>query len=244
VRPAAFVFDFDGTIYRGNAPYRYYGERIAEELPPAEREPYLRKLAAWLEGDLDADAADGWEAAVVLARGSGGDGQGFGEAFRQTRVFMHTDACPLEVPSGLPELLGELAGQLRLVLVTNTPMPGVLPLLGRLGLAEAFDELCTRSGKPMGFERRLRALAEVLDVEPARVVSIGDHFRNDIAPAIAAGCTTVYIDPFRRGPTGRADLEVRRLEDALGPLRAMMSGLAHAETGPDGAGNLLRPLGG
>lgn len=235
MRPAALVFDFDGTVYRGDAPYLYYGERIAEGMATDEREAYLASLRAWLAGDLDVDAADGWEAAVVLARGPGGDGQGFAQAFLETRAFMHTDGCPLEVPTGLPELLGELAGRLRLVLVTNTPMAGVLPLLGRLGLAEAFDELCTRSGKPAGFTRRLGALAEVLGVEPSRVVSIGDHFRNDIAPAIEAGCTTVYVDPFGRGPDGRADLEVRRLEDALGPLRAMIEGSSLLERGLDGA---------
>lgn len=236
MRPAALVFDFDGTIYRGNAPYLYYGERIAEGMAPHEREAYLASLRAWLAGELDVDAADGWEAAVVLAKGPGGDGQGFARAFGETRAFMHSDACPLEVPRGLPELLAELTGRVRLVLVTNTPMPGVLPLLARLGLAEAFDELSTRSGKPAGFERRLRALAEVLDVEPARVVSIGDHFRNDIAPAVEAGCATVYIDPFGRGPNGRAGLHVRRLEDALDSLRAIIEGSPPVEQGLDGTG--------
>lgn len=44
MRPAALVFDFDGTIYRGNAPYLYYGERIAEGMAPHEREAYLALL--------------------------------------------------------------------------------------------------------------------------------------------------------------------------------------------------------
>jgi len=50
------------------------------------------------------------------------------------------------------------------------------------------------------------------------VLSIGDHFVNDIEPALAAGCATAYVDPFDVGPRGTADLEAARFEDLLEPI--------------------------
>jgi FMN phosphatase YigB (HAD superfamily) len=215
---AVLVFDLDGTLYRGIAACLHYAEGIAETLDPDARAGYLEAVEWFLQAGEGVDAADGWEAAVLLAGGAPGASRAFAEPFARTRAFMLTDACELEVPDGLVELLERSAGMARRILVSNTPSFGVMPLLNRLGLAERLDEIVCDAAKPHRFAERLRAYADVEEVLPRAVLSIGDHFVNDIAPALEAGCSTAYVNPFGVGPRGRADLEAPRLEDLLGAL--------------------------
>ena len=218
-RPSAvLVWDLDGTLYRGTAACLHYAQGIADTLDAGRRDAYLESMQRFLAGAGGVAAADGWEAAVVLAGGEGGASRAYGDAFASTRAFMLTDACDLEVPEGTPELLERVAGRARRVLVSNTPAYGVLPLLERLGVSGLFDEIACDSAKPNGFAVRLRALADGFGLPSRAVLSIGDHFVNDIEPALAAGCTTAYLDPFGVGPHGRADLEATRFEDLLDPI--------------------------
>lgn len=218
-RPAAaLVWDLDGTLYRGTAACRYYAQGIAATLDEDRRGAYLQGVDRFLGGAGGVDAADGWEAAVVLAGGERGASRAFGDAFARTRAFMLTEACELEVPEGVPEFLERVEGTARRVLVSNTPSFGVVPLLDRLGVVGLFDEIVCGSAKPNRFDVRLRALADTLGIACDAVLSIGDHFVNDIEPALAAGCATAYVDPFGVGPRGKADLEGARFEDLVEPI--------------------------
>jgi hypothetical protein len=87
-----------------------------------------------------------------------------------------------------------------------------------------FDEIVCHAEKPDRFPARLAALAQVHDVPHGAVMSVGDHFVNEIAPALALGCATAYVDPFHVGPAGRATFEATRLEDLLPSLEAWASG--------------------
>lgn len=219
LRPtAALVWDLDGTLYRGTAACRHYAGGIAETMPDDRRDDYLEAVDRFLGGAGGIDAADGWEAAVLLAGGERGASRAYGEAFARTRAFMLTEACELEVPDGVRELLDGVAGTARRVLVSNTPSYGVLPLLDRLDASGLFDEIVCDSAKPFRFDSRLRALADTLGLPCEAVLSIGDHFVNDIEPALAAGCSTAYVDSFDVGPRGRADLEGARFEELVEPI--------------------------
>lgn len=215
---AALVWDLDGTLYRGTAACRHYASGIAETMSEDRRDAYLEAVERFLGGAGGVEAADGWEAAVLLAGGERGASRAFGEAFARTRAFMLTEACELEVPRGVRELLEGVEGSVRRVLVSNTPSYGVLPLLDRLGVLGLFDEIVCDSAKPFRFDIRLRALADTLGLSCESVLSIGDHFVNDIEPALAGGCATAYVDPFDVGPRGRADLEGARFEDLVEPI--------------------------
>ncbi len=215
---AVLVWDLDGTLYRSAAACLHYAQGIAETLEEPARAPYVEAMERYLSGAGGVEASDGWEAAVVLAGGGRGASRAYGDAFARTRVFMLSDACELEVPDGLRELLERVGDRARRVLVTNTPSFGVMPLLERLDLLGSFDEISCDSAKPNRFEIRLRAFADVNGVAPQNVLSIGDHFVNDIQPALNAGCTAAYVDPFGVGPAGRAQLEAPRFEDLLEPI--------------------------
>lgn len=55
------------------------------------------------------------------------------------------------------------------------------------------------------------------------MLSVGDNFVNDIAPAIEVGAATAYLDPFGVGPTGVAGYEAGRLEDLLAGLEGWVA---------------------
>lgn len=219
------VWDLDGTVYRSAEACRHYARGIAAELAEERRDAYLAALDGYLAGARGIEASDGWEAAVVLAGGPRGASRAYPDAFARTRAFMLTDECKLEMPHGVPELLERSAGRTRHVLMSNTPAFGVMPLLERLGVLALFDEIVCNAEKPDRFTARLAALARVHDVPFDSVMSIGDHFVNDIAPALALGCATAYIDPFRVGPGGRSTFEATRIEDLLPSLEAWTSGV-------------------
>lgn len=226
---AVLVWDLDGTLYRSVAACLHYAQGISESLEERERTRYLAAVERYLSGAGGVEASDGWEAAVVLAGGSRGASRAYGDAFARTREYMLSDACELEVPDGLHALLERVAGNARRVLVTNTPAFGVMPLLERLALLGSFDEISCASAKPHRFEERLRAYADVNGVAVRDLLSIGDHFVNDIQPALDAGCTAAYVDPFGVGPRGVAHLEAPRFEELLEPVEAWVEERASVE---------------
>jgi len=228
---AVLVWDLDGTLYRGTAACRHYARGIAASLGDDRRDAYLEAIDRFLAGGGGIDAADGWEAAVLLADGPRGASRAFADAFAQTRAFMLTEECGLEVPDGLPALLERVSGDARRVLVTNTPAFGVTPLLQRLGLLGLLDEIVCDAAKPERLPRRLSALAEIYELPSDAVLSIGDHFVNEIEPALAAGCATAYVDPFGVGPRGKATIEGTRLEEMLDAIEAWVGERAARSAG-------------
>lgn len=225
---AAIVWDLDGTLYRSEEACRHYARGIAETLPVGRRDAYLASLDAYLEGRGGVEASDGWEAAVVLAGGPRGHSRAYADAFARTRAFMLGEECPLEVPAGLPEFLERTDGVARRVLASNTPAFGVMPLLERLGLIGLLDEISCASAKPFRFAERLRGTADALGLPVDAVLSVGDHFVNEIEPALAAGCAAAYVDPFRVGPRGEATFDADRVEELLPRLNAWVA--ARADT--------------
>jgi FMN phosphatase YigB (HAD superfamily) len=216
---AAIVFDLDGTLYRGNEPYRYYAREISRTLPVAEREHYLAAMEAYLCQESSIEASDGWEAAVVLAGRPRGASMAYADAFAATRRYMTTSECQLEVPKGLGDLLVELRDRVRLVLASNTPAAFVFPLLARLEALYWFHEISCQSEKPDRFAGRLKGVSATLEIPLDHVMSVGDHFVNDIRPAVELGCATAYIDPYGIGPKHVAAFHAATVEEVLDPLR-------------------------
>ena len=102
----------------------------------------------------------------------------------------------LEFPTmPLPEVedtLRTLAEQrrFRLVVFTKGELMDQESKLQRSGLEQYFSHMETVSNKT---EREYRQLCQNLDVAPEQTVMIGNSFRSDIAPALAAGAWAVHI---------------------------------------------------
>lgn len=213
------VSDFDGTLYRGDEPARRYARLLADRLDP---EPAGRYLAAFdrylaqgpaaaaestdlVEAAALRESIDAWGVAMQLAsRVHRLDPAALDAAFAQTRRDMVEHPMELEPVTELISTLRELRGSVRLVLATNSPLPGVDVLLRRLGADNLFDDVAGGIGKPDGLRRRLAVelgagpLGGRSAVDPWRLLSIGDHWRNEIEPAVEIGAATGYIDRFGR----------------------------------------------
>lgn len=243
------VVDFDGTVYRGDDPARRYARRIAATLPPEDAERYLAAFeryvaegvaAAHESGDTVEAAAlresvDHWGAAMQLAqRCHGVSAAVLEEAFAGARTDMLDPSCEIEVVAPLVDALRALRGRVRVLLATNSPLPGLAPLLDRLGVAGAFDDVLPGAGKPDGLRRLLqRELGPDLRTRPWRLFSLGDHYYNEIAPAVEIGAAAGYIDRF-----GRADGPAT----ACAPLAEQLLPAIHAWVADPQAG-AVRPAG-
>ncbi len=211
------LFDFDGTLYRGDAPFYFYAERLADRLRTDERDAYLAKVEAYLQGDLPMEANDYWEATVELALPYGLDSQGAMAAFVETRAYMNDAGCPLDVPQELRDFLAEYQGRAILAVASNSPDEAAIPLMRRLDLLGYFDSITTAAGKPAGL---MAAAQTAWGGEPPahRVVSVGDHYINEIQPALAQGWDAVHINPRGQCP-GPSSFQARNIEAALPFLR-------------------------
>ncbi|GAB7188464.1 hypothetical protein ATKI12_8295 [Kitasatospora sp. Ki12] len=225
------VSDFDGTVYRSDDPIRFYARQVAGALDRAEAvrfldvfERYLAEGTAAADGSEDpAEAAllraaeDGWSVVQALADGHRIDPATVQRAFLASRVHMLDEACSLDPVEPLIDLYAQLRGEVRIVLATNSPAEGLAPLLARMGLADAFDEVVPGAAKPAGLSRWIGA--NLADRPAELLLSIGDHYRNDIEPAAAVGAATGYIDRFGRAD-GPATATADRAEDLLPALTA------------------------
>ena len=80
--------------------------------------------------------------------------------------------------------------QYRLVVFTKGELMDQESKLQRSGLEQYFSHMETVSNKT---EREYRQLCENLDVAPEQTLMVGNSFRSDIAPALAAGAWAVHI---------------------------------------------------
>jgi FMN phosphatase YigB (HAD superfamily) len=112
-------------------------------------------------------------------------------AYLASRAQLGTADAPVSVPDGLAAFLRAAAPHAERILVTNAPSVRIAEALDGLGLSGLFDRIVTDARKPAGLDA-------VLDGLPAdaRVLSVGDMWRNDLAPAHARGHATALIGGF------------------------------------------------
>lgn len=180
------LFDFDGTIALGDGPVLAYAQQVAAGL--GDDGTFLDDVRAILAA-ADGDALDGYDAVRRVAETRGADARLLSAAYLASRAQLGTADAPIAAPDGLA---GFLAGvDAERILVTNAPAIRIVDALGTLGLRGLFDRIVTDAGKPQGLE----AVLDDLPVD-ARVLSIGDIWHNDLAPAHARGQATALIGGF------------------------------------------------
>ncbi|WP_052460361.1 HAD family hydrolase [Microbacterium gorillae] len=179
----AVILDFDGTVALGDGPVRAYARAVERRGGVTGVEPVLNAVPA--------DALDGYDAVRMAAESAGVSAADLSAAYLDSRAELATEDAPIHAPVGLAEFLtaaGE-AGVLRL-LVTNAPDIRIAPALAALGIADGIDRVVTDAAKPGGLDAQLDELAAAGVV---RVLSIGDIWRNDLAPAHRRGHTTALV---------------------------------------------------
>lgn len=182
------LFDFDGTIALGDGPVLAYASQVAAALDDGAG--FVDAIRGVLAAS-DGEALDGYDAVRRAARKRGADARLLSAAYLASRAELATHAAPVTAPDGLADFLREAAPLAERVLVTNAPAIRIDEALHALGLAGLFDRIVTSAGKPAGLEALLAALPE-----DSRVLSVGDIWHNDLAPAHARGHATALIGGF------------------------------------------------
>lgn len=180
------LFDFDGTIALGDGPVLAYAQQVAAGL--GDDGTFLDDVRAILAA-ADGDALDGYDAVRRVAETRGADARLLSAAYLASRAQLGTADAPITAPDGLASFLAGVDAER--ILVTNAPAIRIVDALETLGLRGLFDRIVTDAGKPQGLE----AVLDDLPVD-ARVLSIGDIWHNDLAPAHARGQATALIGGF------------------------------------------------
>jgi phosphoglycolate phosphatase len=214
-RPAALVFDLDGTLIDSRRDITTAINRMRAELG-------LPSLP------LEAVVTMVGEGARLLVERALGPGVPPEEVDRALSRYLdhYQDVCLDETQAypGIEEMLADLAGRYPLALLSNKGEALSREILDGLGLARFFreilggDTLPTRKPDPAG----LHVLAERLGVPLQRLLLVGDTWI-DAETAHNAGCAFALVEwGFPRPPKldgVKADLKVARageLATALG----------------------------
>jgi FMN phosphatase YigB (HAD superfamily) len=239
------VLDFDGTLWRGTEAIEIYAEGAALGLEPADRQPFLSAVRAYLAGQRwrvvggATPPDDGWAAVAQFAAAHGLDPAFRQRAFLAARERVAAGTVRMEVPDGLPEFLAWSRQWCAVVLASNSPGWSVEPVLDRLGFAPLLDDLACDAGKPESLAGLIEGWMDRFRVPRGRVMSVGDHYRNDIDPVARGGWFTTYLTPWRWVP-GPCSLVGTTMEEVLPELRAWVEvvaagGINSAATGALGA---------
>ena len=206
-RERTIVFDFDGTVSLGHGPVRAYARAASASLTAEKSEAFLAAVDLALDhapsGQLPGTGAiDGYDLVRLLSAKYGVVPSALGDAYLTSRAQLATDDSPITAPKGLAEFLAFAREHASIVLATNAPDIRVAEAIESLGLTGLFDAVYTSVGKPGGF-------ASILDewMPLGELLSVGDVWVNDLAPAAARGALTALVGSpdDAATPTYRAD---------------------------------------
>ncbi|WP_328531609.1 hypothetical protein OG984_10945 [Nocardioides sp. NBC_00368] len=201
------VLDLDGTVCLGDTPALLYAERVAALTKAPEA--LLETAAAFLGQRLPESAPktltgaqDGYEAVKILGLAAGVTEEELSAAYVLSRAEMSANPGDIHTPEGLVDLLAGIDAHR--VILTNSPGSGLDAVLDHLGVLDVVDEVRTDALKPTRMIGHLDAFLDAFDAvdKPERLMSVGDIWRNDLAPAVERGCVAAYVDAFdrRQGP--------------------------------------------
>jgi len=115
--------------------------------------------------------------------------------YQQTKDWLAENDDFLTPLPGLESTLSQLAEVRELILATNSEAQDTDRLLDLLNLQGIFTERYTSCNKPADSRQLFQKIIAKYEISPEEMLSIGDNYLNDIAPARELGCQTVLLDP-------------------------------------------------
>ncbi|MGP4077230.1 HAD family hydrolase [Halobacillus sp. K22] len=159
---------------------------------------------------------DGWWLPYSIARHYGVSGEQARACYDQTKDYMVSEQFSLTKTQGLRESLLKWRIEKRLILITNSEAHDVDHILNRIDLRGIFHEQITSSEKPHRTIELFRTILRNVEYSAGSIVSIGDNFMNEIAPALELGMKAVWIHPTE-SEINHKDLKiVKSLEECTG----------------------------
>ena len=200
----ALIFDLDDTLFDDLGSTRAGLAGLAElhpalkAIPPAEL--LRRHAAAIAEREAQVYArtltpqqarVQRFEALLLEAGIANPDGERAAHHYRQTYQSAHA------LNPGVLDVLDAVRERsLGIGVLTNYARETQQEKVRVLGLEPLIDALLTYDETPPKPDpRSYRAVCTALGVSPTRAVMIGDHWRNDVAGAVAAGLRAVWYNP-------------------------------------------------
>lgn len=221
---ATIVLDFDGTVALGTGPLEAYADAVATAAGDTSfAEQAMAAVAAFERGDTD--ARDGYDVIGTLARTQGMDADHLESAYQASRGMLGSERATITPPVGLAEFLARVGVHARIVLATNAPGAGIQQVLDAWGVAGAFDELHFTVGKPAGLRPILRAA-----LADGPVLSVGDIFEFDLAPAAELGADTALVGATAERSPAAVTMRGRTLADLYGAIEAWAADAASARS--------------
>lgn len=216
------ILDFDGTVCVGDGPVRRYADAAVAHLDHRSAGAVQDGLDRFLAGDPQSPRyRDGYHAVTQLTSQLVPEEQRQ-EAFLASRRVLADGQIPgISAPDGLADFLTTVGRYAQRHLITNSPLHGVTETLDSLGIAGLIDRIEPDAAKPYGLQRLLPTLARGHESrrDPHRILSVGDVYENDVAPALDFGAATAYIDRFDHN-TGPAHVRARAFPDLYEPILA------------------------
>ncbi|MDQ0256543.1 putative hydrolase of the HAD superfamily [Evansella vedderi] len=139
----------------------------------------------------------------------------------ETKDYMSSDAFELEKIPGLAPFLKNLKDQATVVLLTNSDEDDVARLLRELELTGLFHEVVTSAQKPTKTKHYFEELVKKYNVEGNQVVSIGDNFINEIAPALLMGMKAVYISDHAKVADHHDLMQVKNMTEWMEQMKPL-----------------------
>ncbi len=143
---------------------------------------------------------DGWWPPYSIARHFGLQVEDTQWAYHRTKEQMANLDGMLEATPGLKEYLTKLKDKKKLVLITNSEADDVERLLKFLGLDHIFTDIVPSALKPTNTNKHFQDVLKRYNVEPDKVLSIGDNFMNEVAPALQLGMYGVWLTTAKDEP--------------------------------------------
>jgi FMN phosphatase YigB (HAD superfamily) len=214
----AVLFDLDGTLLEydraASAVLAAAFERVGVE-PFFTTEEYTDHFQDHLPADSGADLRERCFRAVAREKGQDPElAADVAAAYTAER-----DPGNVRVFEGAYDVLDAFADEYRLGVVTNGPPDIQGAKLDATNLRERFEAVvfagAEAPAKPATepFERALAAL----DATPDRAVYVGNSLDHDVAGALAAGLTAVWLPATDDDPEPTPDYAVPTLSDLLDP---------------------------
>lgn len=164
------------------------------------------------------NVGDLWWVPSAVSAHHGGMAENHQRSFLKIRDLMADPDFQIQPIPGLRGAVQALKGRVVQVLATNSPQPDSEAILSKVQLLDLLDGFYFQSNKPAGLAGIFRHLSETHKVPLSAILSVGDNLINEIAPAAAMGCQTVFIDPHGLAEAGDADLIIGSMTEFLPTL--------------------------
>ncbi|GEN52917.1 HAD family hydrolase [Halobacillus faecis] len=168
----------------------WYGDLWDRE---AVRQAYPHKLQYDFEQYIA--IGDGWWLPFAVAMHYGVRIEEARECYVKTKDFMATEEFLMTKTKGLKAALERWKEDKLLVLLTNSEGYDVESILNRIDLSGLFHDHISSAFKPQKTEDHLNSILDRYHLNPEEVVSIGDNFLNEIAPALNMGMKAIFVQP-------------------------------------------------